>query len=583
MNPDQSPILRALQYFRAYRKRQIGLAVLSTISAFLEAVGYALVVPLVAAAVAGEQSYSFTLFDTTHEVGIGWIFAAAITAIVTRAGLVLLTSYLYAVMVGEYTSRQQRRAARAILRARWSTQAEVRDAEMQNALSSYLDRARVGLNNLSAAMGALASFLIFLTGAVLIGGPVAFAILGLIGILFFALRPLANRARETSADLADALPRYAGTLSESVRMAREIRLFGARDPVIARFDAIVDRLRRLTIVQRVLASATSAVYQAVGLLLLIAGIGFVMVSDIGRIDALAAAGILMLKSLQYGRLLQIEYHSCHDFLPFAEKLEDSLRTLEAAAEVDHGDPVVQIGRIELDDVHFDYGTDGPVLQDVSFALERGDSVGIIGPSGAGKSTLLQLLLRLREPTSGRVLANGRPASAISRASWYERVAFVPQEDHLFADTVLQNIRAYRADVSAEQARQAARLAHVAAEIEAMADGFDTDVGERGGRLSGGQRQRVCIARALAGSPDILIFDEPTSALDAHSDAALQETLRELRGQTTLVIVAHRLSTLAVCDKIMVLRDGRIQAFGPRDTIQDDGGYFKDVLRLAGMH
>jgi ABC-type multidrug transport system fused ATPase/permease subunit len=334
--------------------------------------------------------------------------------------------------------------------------------------------------------------------------------------------------------------------------------------------------------QRMLGAASPVAYQAAGLLVVIGGIGVATAADVGPVEALAATAILTLKALQYGRNVQREYHVCSDLLPFVEGLEERLEALEREREADAGARAARVERIALEEVSFEYEPGLPVLRDVSLSIGPGESVGIVGPSGSGKSTLLQLLLRLREPQRGRILANGEPVSRISSSSWYERVSFVPQEAQLFSDTVLENVRAYRPEVSREDAVEALRLAGLAAELEAMPGGVDADAGERGGRLSGGQRQRVCIARALAGRPDVLLFDEPTSALDAHSEAAVQETLRALRGRTTLVVVAHRLSTLGVCDKILVLKEGRVEAYASREDLRHAAGYFQDVLRLAGL-
>src|SRR5262249_17350111 len=163
----------------------------------------------------------------------------------------------------------------------------------------------------------------------------------------------------------------------------------------------------------------------------------------------------------------------------------------------------------------------------SFTVAKGEVIGVVGPSGAGKSTLVQLLLRLREPTTGKMLTDGHDVRELSLDDWYRRFTFVPQEARLFSGTVGDNIRFFREDVDQAAIELAAKRAHLHEEIMAWPDAYDTPVGERGGQLSGGQRQRLCIARALADDPDVIVLDEPTSSLDIRSDALIRETLAEL--------------------------------------------------------
>ena len=203
-----------------------------------------------------------------------------------------------------------------------------------------------------------------------------------------------------------------------------------------------------------------------------------------------------------------------------------------------------------------------MLRDVSFTTEAREIIGIVGPSGAGKSTLVQLILRLRDPSGGRITADGRDIREFSLEDWYRHIAFVPQEARLFAGTIGENIRFFREHVDDAMVERAAQRAHLHDEILAMSHGYDTSVGERGGELSGGQRQRLCIARALVDEPDIIVLDEPTSALDPRSEALMRETMAALRRHTTVFVIAHRMSTLTICDRIMVIHGGGLAGLRP---------------------
>jgi ABC-type multidrug transport system fused ATPase/permease subunit len=203
---------------------------------------------------------------------------------------------------------------------------------------------------------------------------------------------------------------------------------------------------------------------------------------------------------------------------------------------------------------------------VSLALDPGEIVAVIGPSGAGKTTLASLLPRFLDTYAGEVRLGGTDVRQASLRSVRRAVAVVPQDPVLMPVSIAENIAYGRPDATRIDIERAAHLAVADDFIRQLADGYDTIVGERGATLSGGQRQRIAIARALLTEAPILVFDEPTSALDAETERALVETLDAMRGQRTMLIIAHRMTTAAVADRVVVLRDGRIAGEGPPDQM-----------------
>ncbi|WP_300267304.1 ABC transporter ATP-binding protein, partial [Microbacterium sp.] len=239
--------------------------------------------------------------------------------------------------------------------------------------------------------------------------------------------------------------------------------------------------------------------------------------------------------------------------------------------------------LELDDVSFHFpGSDEPAVRGLSLSIPMGSTVGIAGASGAGKSTLIDLLLGLLTPTSGRIRIDGLPVEEVM-AAWRSHVGYVPQEVTLFEGTIAQNIAlTWGSEVDIERVEQAARRAQLWPMIMQRPNGVNSRVGERGLTLSGGQRQRLGIARALYSDPLVLVLDEATSALDTKTEADVADAIRELRGDVTVIAVAHRLSTIKDSDVILYMKDGTAQAQGTFDEVISQSPDFAGQARLAGL-
>jgi ABC-type multidrug transport system fused ATPase/permease subunit len=240
-------------------------------------------------------------------------------------------------------------------------------------------------------------------------------------------------------------------------------------------------------------------------------------------------------------------------------------------------PVPPAGEIEFRNVRFAYENE-PILSGISFRIPYGQSVALVGPSGSGKSTIAQLLLRLYDPNEGEVLLGGQNLRHCVGAEVRRRFGVVPQDPFIFRTTIRQNIRV--ADPEAEDAaiEQACRLANAWEFIEKLPDRLDTRVGEGGSNLSGGQRQRLAIARALLANPPVFLFDEATSALDTLSEQLIQDTMRRVCAGRTTLIIAHRLATVRDCDRVLVVKNGRLEQDGTYQELMARDGLFRDLVQ-----
>ena len=260
---------------------------------------------------------------------------------------------------------------------------------------------------------------------------------------------------------------------------------------------------------------------------------------------------------------------------------DRIREIQATPTEDEEDAAraavdAMDGGVRLEHVWFEYDKGVPVLRDVSLSAPPGTTTALVGSSGSGKSTLISLVLAFNQPTSGRVLVDGRDIGSVRLRDYRSFVGVVLQDNFLFDGTVAANISFSKPEATPEEIRKVSRIAHCDEFIEQFPDGYDTVVGERGVKLSGGQRQRVAIARAILADPRILILDEATSSLDSESEVMIQDGLQALRAGRTTFVIAHRLSTIQTADQILVLEAGQIVERGTHAELLAAGGRYRQL-------
>ena len=237
------------------------------------------------------------------------------------------------------------------------------------------------------------------------------------------------------------------------------------------------------------------------------------------------------------------------------------------------------GEIRFENVRFGYGPDREILHGVNFSVPAGTKVAVVGPSGAGKSTLARLLFRFYDVNAGRITIDGQDIRDVTRDSVRRQLGIVPQDTVLFNDTIYYNIAYGRPDASRADIERAAELAHLKPFIEALPQGYDTLVGERGLKLSGGEKQRVAIARAILKNPPILVFDEATSSLDSNAEQAILVAMRAVAEHRTSLVIAHRLSTIVDADEIVVLDQGAVAERGTHRELLRAGGLYAQLWAL----
>lgn len=394
-------------------------------------------------------------------------------------------------------------------------------------------------------------------------------------VIIALLAPLTTRIRRQSADWAAANRLHATRLAEWLAGIRLITLSAAVEPERRRYEAVCDDQGRTAIA----AADAAALRAASGELLGTAGLLGLMALGLTTLDvafpALMAFIVVAMRALPAFRNV---LNSSTVIALYAGPLGQVMalvRVDEESRFVDGERPYPGLAReLTFEDVAFAYRPGEPVLDGVSFTLVKGSFTAIVGASGAGKSTIAHLLLRLYEPGRGRILVDGVPLSAFRVAELRQRVAVVTQETFLFDASVRENIVFGSAKAHTDEAVLAAcEAAGARVFVEALPEGLDTHVGERGVRLSAGERQRLAIARALLRDPELLILDEATSALDQATERSVQGAIERLAEGRTVLAIAHRLSTVERADRVLVLAEGRIAEEGPPAALLDRRGLF----------
>jgi ABC-type multidrug transport system fused ATPase/permease subunit len=235
------------------------------------------------------------------------------------------------------------------------------------------------------------------------------------------------------------------------------------------------------------------------------------------------------------------------------------------------------GEVEFKNVSFSYDSQEPVLRDISFRVRPGEHVAIVGPTGVGKTTLVSLILRFYKPTAGEIHFDGRSASEYNVGSLRQRIGYVSQNTLLLSGTITENLRYGNPDATEDQVFKATQLAGIHDFVCGLPEGYESEIGEKGVNLSEGQKQRLSIARALIKEPDILVMDEPTSALDSLTEKSIFQTLPAVLRKKTLLVVAHRISTIKDSDRILLLNENRLVATGTHQSLFESNDYYRSLV------
>ena len=403
------------------------------------------------------------------------------------------------------------------------------------------------------------------------------------GIISYLAKKLKKRATKSQ----QSLGRLNALMDETLTGMRIIKAFAARNFMMEKFGKEVKNYAKqnLSIATKFeLAGPISEFLGvfAVACLLLIGG-GMVIDNESSLSASEFIAFIIIFSQvLNPAKAMSAAFSNIQRGIASGERVFELMDTEAQIKDAPNASPLGDFrDQIVFQNVSFAYDQE-PVLKDINLTIAKGSTVALVGPSGGGKSTLADLVARFYDPTGGQILLDGIDLKSYTIDSLRKKMGIVTQESILFNDTIFNNIAFGAKDASLDRVREAAKIANALEFIEAMENGFDTNIGERGTKLSGGQRQRISIARAILKNPPLLILDEATSALDSESEKLVQEALFNLMQNRTSLVIAHRLSTIQNADLIVVLQNGRIVESGKHQDLLSNDGLYKKLTDMQSF-
>ena len=570
---------RVLALAKPHRSRVAVLSLSAFLTGVIEAM-FLVVVTRIALTVA-EGDEQVALFDWL-EISLAQSLVIAVVLIGVRLAFAVATALSSTQLTTSIGADLRRDLAGAYLSSSWATQQNEPSGRLLQLVTGFVPQAVGTISALTTTVNMSLNLLAMILVSVFVDPLASLAVLASLLTLATLLAPVRVRIKGRARANSESQKQYASSVAELGQMGLEMQTFGVNRQFAQRIQVLSKKVARTERRVTLLRMLMPHIFATLAYFAIVLGLIIASLVGVSELSAVGAVMLIMLRSLTYGQQLQAASSQLASSIPFLEDIDQALQGYASNAATRGTERVSTVEAIRVESISFSYSADRQALSNVSFSIAPGEVIGIIGPSGSGKSTLVQLLLGLREPTSGSIRIGDVPLSDIDRETWADLVSFVAQEPHLFTGTVAENIRFFRDHIDDAALERAAQQAHVLSDVQALPQGFDTHIGQRGVQLSGGQRQRMAIARALVGNPKFLILDEPTSALDVHSEFMIRQTIADLRGQVTVIVIAHRLSTLEMCDRLMVIEGGQLMAFEAPDKLRENSEFYRQALALSGI-
>lgn len=581
----------AQQAFGKYKKQIFTIFGLGFLCGLLEGIGINALIPLFSFITDSKEGSSDFVsqmirraFEISHiDFRLKYLLVFIALLFVGKTLVLIFANYLKVRITADYERDMRNYLFSRTLGAKWGYLLKEKLGKLETVLMTDVNRGGAMLGQLAEGIMVFTTLAVYAFIAINISAITTAITLAMGVILFFVFKPLMSGTRRASKEISKIYKNVAHFTNENILGLKTIKSMAVEPAVVIAGKNYFGRLRDLTLEVFLYRNITLSLMQPISVIFILFVFAFSYKSANFNFAALAAIVYLIQRMFSHIQEFQSEMHKINAAAPFLQNVLKHKKEISEYQEKNIGAENFRFNNLlEFKDVWFSYKDKKEVLSGVNFSIGRGEMVGLIGPSGAGKTTIVDLILRLFNPSSGEILLDGKNIKKIKMKEWRQSIGYVSQDIFLMNDTIANNIRFYNDSILDKEIEEAAKLANIHGFIESCPEKFNTIIGERGIMLSAGQRQRIIIARILARQPKFLLLDEATSALDNESELKIQESIENLKGRVPVFIIAHRLSTVMNCDKVLTLENGKIIEEGePRRLLGDKRSYFYRLYNTAG--
>lgn len=572
-----------------YKKQILALTALGFLSSLLEGIGINVAIPIFSF-LSGTNNKAndfiseiirnfFGFFHINYSLKYLFIFVCFL--LISRVLVLLLSNYIKIKITAVYEEKTRGELFKLTAEANWQYLLKQKLGHLETILVTNVKYGSYLLQYTSDCLMMLTGLLVFLLVAINISWFITLITIVLGGLIFFSFKPFLYKTRALSRENEKINRQTAHHINENILGMKTIKVMSAGSKIVDKAKEYFKVLRELVIKTSFLSIATNALIQPIGLIFVFIIFAISYKTGVFNFAALAAIIYLIQRIFSYAQQFQTTLYSMTNAASYVNKMLEYRDEVIKNKEIDRGTNSFEfVNNVEFKNITFYYNQTKQILNNVSFTIKKGEMVGLIGPSGAGKTTIVDIILRLFNPTKGEILLDGKDINNIKINEWRKNIGYVSQDIFLKNDTIANNIKFYNDEISDKEMEEAAKMANIYNFIQTCPDKFETVIGERGLLLSAGQRQRIVIARILARHPEILILDEATSALDNESEVQIQKVIENLKNKVTVLLIAHRLSTVMNCTKLLVLQNGEIKEQGsPKELLSDEKSYFYKVNNI----
>jgi ABC-type multidrug transport system fused ATPase/permease subunit len=572
--------------FGVYRYKIILLVTTGFLSGLMEGIGINTVIPLFSFVVKNQDKPSDVISKTIESVflflhipyTLKFLLCFIAFLFIMKAIMVFCTNYITDKIRTDYILQTRSKLLDMTLESNWSYLSKQKIGHLEKTIMNDIQVYSSMLTYMSSTVILATNILVYTIIAFNVSPGVTFLTLGLGALFFIAFKPIMDKVRQIGNETGWAQKHVANHINETMLGIKTIKAMALEQKVLAKGREFFEKLRNIEMRLSVIASFSYVIAQPFSIIIILGIFAYSYKLTTFSFASFAVIVYSINKIVSYVQDAQTRLQNINNLYPFLRSVVEFEEQAIRNKEPYQGKGSIEFKeKIEIKDVYFSYNEKEPVLSGINATIEKGSIVGIIGPSGSGKTTLVDLLLTLISPQKGSITVDGKPLHDVNTKTWKRHIGYVSQDIFIVNDTLKNNIKYYDPSISDKEMVEAAKMAYIYDFIEKQPQGFNSQAGERGMELSGGQRQRIALARVLARRADILVLDEATSALDHESEAMIKKALDDLRGKVTMIVIAHRPTTILNVDKLLVIENGKITEEGtPEELLAMGNSYLNKI-------